>query len=194
MSCRRSVVFLVVAALTVSPACVRFSGPSSLKRQLSSEAGVELDREFAITITRSGVALARMFTKEEDVPLKGVRRVSVGVYEVRGLREGVEVERAIDVAALLPEMTQIVRVHEDGENVHVLVKHDDRERIRQLVVVVTEADEWVIVRIKGNLNQTVESAMRMAFDEADRPERYESVMTAYREAEAERNGAVVATR
>jgi hypothetical protein len=194
MNRSRSVVFAVIVALTVSSGCVRFSGPNALKRELSYEAGVELDREFAITITRSGVSLARMFTKEEDVPLKGVRRVSVGVYEVRGLREGVEVERSIDVAALLPEMTQIVRVHEDGENVHLLVKHDDRERIRQLVVVVTEADEWVIVRIKGNLNQTVESAMRMAFDEADRPERYESVMTAYREAEAERNGAVVATR
>lgn len=170
--------------LPLAVGCIRYGGPSSLRRDLSREAGVELDAQFAITVTRSGVALARMFTKEEDVPLKGVRRVEVGVYEVEGLRRGVDERRPLELPAL-PGLEPVVRVHEDGEDVFVLFHVDEKEEIRQMVVIVAEEDEWVLVRIKGKLTRTVESAMKMAFDHADRPEKYDAAIEAYNEAQTQ---------
>ena len=126
-----------------------------------------------------------MFTKEENVPLKGVRRVEVGIYEVKGLRRGVESRRPLELPDL-PGLEPVVRVHEDGEDIFVLLHVDEDEEIRQMVVIVAEDDEWVLVRIKGKLRHTFESAMRMAFDHADRPEKYEAVMQAYNEAQEQR--------
>ena len=44
--------------------------------------------------------------------------------------------------------------------------------IRHMVVVVAEEDEWVLVRLKGNLTRIIESAMEFAFDEMERPDLY----------------------
>jgi hypothetical protein len=184
---------LVAMSLAMSTACIRWSGPSSLRRDLSREAGVELDAEVAITVTRSGVALARLFTDGDEIPLKGVRRVEVGVYEVKGLREGVDEPRRLTLPDL-PGLTPVVRVHEEGEDVFVLVQLDEDEEIRQMVVVVAEDDEWVLVRIKGKLTKSFEKAMQMAFANTDRPDKYEKVMTAYNETKAEQEAEVAAAR
>jgi len=182
---------LVTMLLPLSTACIRWSGPSSLKRDLSREAGVTLDAEVAITVTRSGVALARLFTDGDEIPLKGVRRVEVGVYEVTGLRDGVDEPRRLELPDL-PGLTPVVRVHDEGEDVFVLVHQDEDDEIRQMVVVVAEDDEWVLVRIKGKLTKSFEKAMQMAFANTDRPDKYEKVMAAYSEAKAEQE--IVASR
>ena len=182
---------LVTMLLPLSTACIRWSGPSNLRRDLSREAGVTLDAEVAITVTRSGVALARLFTDGDEIPLKGVRRVEVGVYEVTGLRDGVDEPRRLELPDL-PGLTPVVRVHEEGEDVFVLVHQDEDDEIRQMVVVVAEDDEWVLVRIKGKLTKSFEKAMQMAFANTDRPDKYEKVMAAYSEAKAEQE--IVAAR
>ena len=45
--------------------------------------------------------------------------------------------------------------------------------MRGLLVVVAESDEWVIVKVKGNLDPILEQALAQAFDEVERPELYE---------------------
>lgn len=153
-----------------------FHGPGDLKRDLSDSAGVELDQEVGITLGRTSMWLARKAVRwsgEEDIPsLKGVRKVQVGVYEVRGLRPGRERRQQLQLSDLPRNWIPVVQIHEDGEDVFVLTR-EDGERIRAMLVVVAEYDEWVIVRIKGNLNRVLEEAMQMAFDEAGRPELYE---------------------
>ena len=52
-----------------------------------------------------------------------------------------------------------------------MLRQED-EKIRGLLVVVAERDEWVLVRVRGKLDLIVEDVMRMAFDQADRPDRY----------------------
>ncbi len=173
--------------LLAQTACIRYGGPSDLRRDLSREAGVKLDCEFGVTVTRTGIALARLFTDDDEVPLKGVRRVEVGVYRVLGLRGGLDAPRRLELPELA-DLTPVVRLHEEGEDVFVLVRQDEDEQIRQMVVVAAENDEWVLVRIKGRLTRTFEQAMRMAFDEIDRPEKYEAAIAAYHAAEDERGG------
>jgi hypothetical protein len=182
---RASRALLALALLPLAGACVRYGGPSNLRRDLSREAGVELDAHFAMTVTRSGVALARMFTDEEEVPLGGVRRVEIGVYEVKGLRRGVESTSPLEPRDL-PGLTPVARVHEEDEDIFVLVGEDEAGEIRQLVVIVAEPEEWVLVRVRGKLRRTVEQALRLAFERTDRGDRYEPVLEAYRQGEAQR--------
>ena len=42
-----------------------------------------------------------------------------------------------------------------------------------MLIVVAEEDEWVVVRMRGDLDRILEDAMRFAFDQAERPDLYE---------------------
>ena len=54
----------------------------------------------------------------------------------------------------------------------MLTRLDENDEIREMLVVVAEDDEWVLVKIKGRLQHVVDDAMRMAFDQSDRPDLY----------------------
>jgi len=172
----RTLCLLILIPLLAGTACVRFHGPRDLSRELSASAGVRLEREMGITVTRSGVWLARWglkFANDDDIPfsLKGVKRVQVGIYKVDGLARGHETRSPLAVDDLLEGWQRWVRIQDGDDEVVVLV--DERNgRMRGMVVVVAERDEWVLVRLKGNLDRVIEDAMRMAFDEADRPDLY----------------------
>jgi hypothetical protein len=162
---------MLIALLCVS--CVRFVGPDDIRHDLSVQAGVNLKQETGFTFTRSAVWLARKFVKEDDFTLKGVRRVEIGVYEVKGLRKGQESPSPLDLTKL-DGWVPIVRVHEPGEDVMVLFKEKD-DVVKALLVVVAESDEWVLVRIRGKLDQVMEQAIEMAFNDVDRPDLYAKI-------------------
>ena len=170
---------LVVACLAGCTSCIWFHGPEDLRHDLAQSAGVELNRETGITVGRFGLAIARLVTKEDEIPLKGVKKVEIGVYEVVGTRRGLDRPRPVQPPEM-PGYQQIVRVHEDDEDIFVMLKTDEQDRIRRMVVIVAEQDEWVLIRIRGKLNRIVEQAMAMAFDEADKPELYEPALADYR--------------
>ena len=150
--------------------CVRLVGPEDVRLELSEQAGVKLKQETGFTVTRSGIWLARQFVDDDEVPLRGVRRVEVGVYEVRGLKRGLDEPRRLD-PAYFRDWTPIVRVNEDEEQLMVLVREKD-ESLRAMLVVVAEPEEWVLVRVYGKLDDLLEQAMSMAFEEVDRPDLY----------------------
>ena len=168
----RGLVIFVFLATSVS--CIWFHGPEDLRHDLADAADVELRRETGVTVGRIGLAIARLVTKQDEIPLKGVRKVEVGVYEVVGTRRGVERARPVD-SPEMPGYEQVVRIHDEGEDVFVMVKLEEGQ-VRRMLVIVAEEDEWVLVRIRGKLNHIFEAAMEMAFDEADKPELYEPAL------------------
>ena len=174
---RPRILLTLLAVSCVS--CISFHGPKDLRRELVDVTGVELERESGVSVGRMGVMLARWFTDEDEIPLKGVRRVQVGVYTVTdfGERGYDDVDRAL---AELPGWEPVVRVREDDEIVHVMLRQEN-DAIRGMLVVVMERDEWVLVRIKGRLDHMVENTMQMAFEQADRPELLEPAVARYRE-------------
>ena len=169
---------MIFLCLVATTSCIRFHGPEDLRRDLARTAGVKLDREMGVTLTRTAVMLARWATSEEEIPLRGVRRVEVGTYRVQGLGRGVEQRRPIDPPEL-PGWQTIVRVREDNEDIFVLLREEEDE-IRGLLIVVAEEDEWALVRIRGRLQHTLEGVMELAFDRAERPDLYEPVLAEYR--------------
>ena len=170
----RTSALAVLLAVLAGPACIRLHGPEDMRRELARTAGVKLDREMGLTITRSGVWLARKIMKwsgEEEISLKGVRRVEIGVYQVDRLREGYTEPaslRSVDFA----EWSPVVKVHDDGEDAMVLLKEKDG-RVKGMLVVAADDEEWVLVRVWGNLDRVMEEVMRMAFDQVDRPDLYD---------------------
>lgn len=170
---RFAVPMLALVAAALAAGCIRPHGPEDLRRELSYTSGVRLDRQLGITVTRSGVWLARMGLNiaGEDVPIRGLRRVEVGIYTVKGLRPGWETAGPLRIPEL-DDWTPLARVRDGGDDALVLVD-DRRGRMKQMVVIATDDEEWVIVRLRGNLDRIVEDAMRFAFDQADRPDLYE---------------------
>jgi hypothetical protein len=160
-----------------------FNGPADLRREVSASAGIELDRIMALTVGRTGMAIARLVTDGDEIPLRGVRKVEIGIYEVNGLRPGVDARGAIGLPRL-EGWHSVVRVRDDEQEVHILLEERD-DQIRGMIIVVAEDEEVVLIRIRGKLQHTVEQAMRMAFDQADRPELYEPTVAEYRKQAAE---------
>jgi hypothetical protein len=173
---RRIVITGLLVALTMGIGCIRLGGPDEVGRHLSREAGVDLQQEIGLTVTRSGVWLAKKSMKwadDEDMEfsLKGLRRVEVGVYAVKGVRDGGRESLGIHLFPTAWEPW--IKIQEDDSEVFVLVKQGDTpEQIRGMLVVVAEDEEWVVVRMHGKLEQIIESTLRMAFDQTDRPELY----------------------
>lgn len=177
----RAIPWTVIGLCWVTCAsCIGFHGPEDLRRDLVQATGVDLDRETGVSIGRTGVMLVRWFTPEDEIPLKGVRRVQVGVYEVTDFGDG-GYGRGPVIPPELPGWEPVASVREDDENVFVLLRQEE-DAIRGMLVIVMEQDEWVLVRIKGKLQHVVEEAMRMAFDRAEHPDLYEPAVAEYREA------------
>ena len=188
----RALTLVLVAGLATGTACI-FRGPSGMRRELSRAAGVELDRQMAFTIGRTGILLARMVTDGDKVPLRGVHKVQVGIYEVKGLRPGFGEQLTLEPPHL-PGWENVVRIREEDESVFIMLR-EEKGKVRGLLVVVAEEDEWVIVRVRGNLQRVLEKTMEMAFEKADRPELYEPALADYRQRnEGDKVAAVTKTR
>jgi hypothetical protein len=172
---KRVAVAVLLSALLVAPGCVRLTGPDNVSRQLSYEAGVDLQQEIGLTVTRSGIWLAKKSLKwadDVDISLDGLRRVEVGIYSVNGTRG--EKAEALNVNVFPTEWDSWVQVQDEGEQVFVMVRAGDKpDKIRGMLVVVAEEDEWVVVRMYGDLDRILEETMRFAFDQADRSELYD---------------------
>lgn len=180
MNARSWITGLVLLALVAATGCVRPSGPTDVRDDLEAVSGVKLKQEFGITVTRSGMWLARKVIntsdEDDDIPsLKGIKRVEVGVYEVRGLRKGFDEPARIGMEDFAKSWEPLVQVREDNEHVFVLFQEKEQS-IRRMLIVVAEDEEWVIVRLKGKLDLILEESMRMAFDEIDRPELYDKTL------------------
>jgi hypothetical protein len=177
MIARLPIAALVLVIVSAGAGCVTLHGPEEIRRDLSREVGVKLDRDFTITVNRGGMWLARKglkWSSEDDISLKGVHHVDLGIYEVAGLRKGFEAPNAVH-PDYFRGWEPLARVQEEGENVLVLTR-EKNEKIKGLLVVVTDPEEWVIVRAKGNLNQILEEALAEAFDEIERPDLYQKTL------------------
>lgn len=173
---KRIIVFCVAIAVLAGTGCFRLGGPEGVTQTLSREAGVELDQEFGITVTRGGVWLAKKsmrWVDDVDVSLDGLKRVEVGIYTVRDQDDRRSGRLSEDLFPI--EWTPWVKVRDGGSDVMVMVKQGKHpEDINGMLVVVAEDEEWVVVRMKGDLYRIMEDSLRFAFDQTDRSDLYDA--------------------
>ncbi|HKQ59717.1 MAG TPA: hypothetical protein VJS92_00450 [Candidatus Polarisedimenticolaceae bacterium] len=163
----RWIVAAAGAALLAGTGCVGFRGPEDVRREMVRASGVELEREVGLSVGPAMLGLVRLFSSEEEIPLRGVRSVQVGVYAVRD-RAAARPLGSGD----FPGWDPLVHVVDGSDQVWVLARTRE-QALRALLVVVVEPDEWTVVRLRGrDLKPMIAEAVRYALDEADHPELY----------------------
>lgn len=160
---RRTRASRVVAALVVpllSVGCWFGTGSTSdVRWMVTDEIGMQLEPEFGMKAGRITLGFARFGLKlagQHDISLKGLRKVEVGVYNVA--ERGVGARGVTDLD--FPGWERIVRVKEDGEDVLVLVRTGEPERIKAMMVLVHDENELVVVRAKGKIHKLLERMVR----------------------------------
>ncbi len=164
---------LTALLLLTAGGCMFLRGPGDVRHDVQRMTGLDLDRRFGIQTGRVSMWIARRAMKwsgEDEVSLKGVRGVEVGVYEVDGPRRGYRLasdeQRPSLCGAGFSGWEPVVRVCEGDEHMLMFVRQK-RDQLRGLLVVVQDSDEVVIVRARGRLDRLIEDALRMARDEED---------------------------
>jgi hypothetical protein len=144
--------------------------------------GAEYDREFGLTLGRMGLTITRWGLKASNsddaddlnsLSLKGVRKVQIGVYEVKNGTWDPGQERFDP--SMFGDWEPLLQVREDGEEIHVMLKLKD-ERVRDMLVLVSDKQELVIVRMKGKLDRLIEDAIRFGLDEAESGQHYDAAV------------------
>jgi hypothetical protein len=178
---------VILAVVFAAGACIMpYNGPGDIRRDIQSVTGKEYDRSFALTVGRTGMALARWAIRkwdEDDIPIEGIRKVEIGIYEVRdgSLRHATGSSIS---SSQWPDWSPMVEMRgEGGENILVLSEAKRNGSIKRLLIVVDEEDELMIVRLTGRLDDFMEQAMAYAFDQADRPDLTDPVLEEYRRSE-----------
>ena len=151
---------LSLAALS---GCIPWRGPDDVARVIERETGGQYDRDTGLTLGRCGLTLARWVVNDEDVPLKGVHKVEVGVYTRTRTGEAGTLE-----AASFPDWSPLVEVRDDDERVLVLSAPKDGKELRRLLIVVEDGEELSVVRLRGHLDHMLSQALDMAFHEVDK--------------------------
>ncbi len=173
----------IALVLTTGGCIMPFNGPAGVRRDIEEVTGKEYGQSFALTVGRSGMALTRWIVKkaeEEPLPIEGIKKVEIGIYEVRD--EPVPSPAAPDITTLQwPEWSPLVEIHgENGEIVVVLSEAGKGGSIRRLLLVIENDKQLVIVRLKGRLDQLIEEAMKYALEQADRPDLVDPSIEEYR--------------
>lgn len=161
----------VVAGTMVTTGCLSARTANRVTFALEREIPeLELERQFALTLGRVGLAVTRMamrfadddLEEEERELLRGIRRAEVGIYEVgKGFPRDAEPK----LAALSSKFNRqgwysIIEVRDDGSRTWVFSKESSEGDLRGLLVIAFEADELVVVRLDGRLQAALERIAR----------------------------------
>jgi hypothetical protein len=156
MKRHHGILVLTAMAWTATGCWFGTGSTSDIRYEVTEQTGVNLEPEFGIKLGRITTAMAKPFArKAAEIPLKGVAKVEVGVYNVVDDREPIEAGLGdLD----FPDWEPIVRIREGDERIQILAKTEG-EHIRALLVLVLDGEELVVVRLKGKLQQFLPGAL-----------------------------------
>ena len=148
-----------VATLAMSAAalCGCLVGPASfteVKRGVESATGLVLAPTTSMSLGAAAMGLARIFGGDADDVLRHLDRVEVAVFSVSGKSP----ERAVDAYPAAEGWTCIVRARHKGGAARILLD-ETSTGVARLLVVASDGDELVLIRLEGALDALLEQAM-----------------------------------
>jgi hypothetical protein len=154
---RNAATLVIVLCGLAAGGCISLLGPEDVRFRVSLAQGVGLDRKFAIGADGLTVGMATALAGP-DMKLKGISWVDVGIYHIRGD------QHSFVAGVELPGWEPIVRVREGDSEAKIFVKQSSTS-LKGLLVLARENDELVIARVRGRLDQLLDSVMEHgAFD------------------------------
>ncbi len=160
---------LIIVLTPLLAGCIYSREIAHTRRTIEREiAGADFERTFVLSLGPGSVRLARWITRLVDDPdtqnasyyLRSVRRIKVGVYRTKSLPtiSGSRVPARIRNVLSGGEWELLTQFVEPDQLVWVFY----RERygdVRDLFVIVLDTEQMVIARVKGRLNDVVESVL-----------------------------------
>lgn len=163
---------LVALALS-SSGCLVSASPQvwSVKSEIESALpGSRFEKDFAVHLGRLSLALTRgiagLAADEEDADelelLRGIKKVEVGVFENDGGGH-IDGQKLSKIEAALEEShwQMALRQREDDSIAWVYYRLDEKS-LRGVFVIVLDRDELTIVRLKGQLDRVLSTAIELA--------------------------------
>ena len=159
---RRTAILCLAAALPFAGGCVWTPELNSIKQDIARQIpGASFDHEMSFAVGPGGMALARAVVR--FVPdaegargwLQDISRVEISVYDVIQSELPKRLETPARIGAMIADGWEMAaRVRDKNEAVWVLYRLDD-ESVREIFVVALDAEELVMVKVKGRLERVI---------------------------------------
>lgn len=172
---RRTSLFVSAIAMSSTlllSGCIGFHGPNDLRRSIARDNDVRLQQEFGISTNGLTLKLARgiasPFVGKELPRVAGISRVQYGQYTVVP-RSSDEIPDRMLRDMKLDGWDRVIRISEasGGDEVCVYTK-DNGTILKGIVVAVRDGDELMLVRVKGDIEKFLATAMDSDwFDDID---------------------------
>ncbi|MGB5814282.1 MAG: hypothetical protein WBH85_16495 [Thermoanaerobaculia bacterium] len=161
-----------LAALLWLGGCAGFSNPDAVTEHVSQVTGVAYERQGGLTVGRSAVQLARLGVtaagQESPAMLENLKDIQVGVYRASGATSEVT-GRSLRVGDFSAYEPVVALQAETGEDI-LLLSRLSRGTIRELLLVIHGGEGLTVVQLRGDLEDLLEEAVKLAFGRAERPD------------------------
>jgi hypothetical protein len=160
-------IVLVVAVAGVSIACNWAPGLSEVRRDLERQLpGATFEKDMELSLGPVSLAFARLFTRmvpdarQASGYLRDVSRIEMAVYEADRMpgTDDVSMPTRLQELVQKDDWELAVRIRDKNERAWILYRIDD-DRIKELYVVILNADELVMVRAEGRLEGLLARAL-----------------------------------
>jgi Domain of unknown function (DUF4252) len=158
----------LLPTLLLLTACSGFANPDAVSEHVSRITGTAYSRQGGLTIGKNAVRLSRVGVaaagaKSPDL-LERLDSLGVGVY---GTVEQGERSRTLAPHDFRRYETVLELDTNAGEKI-LLLSRSSRGKIRELLAVIDGRDQLTVVQIRGDMEDILEQAVRMAFSRAER--------------------------
>ena len=161
-----------IAALLWLGGCAGFSNPDAVSEHVNRVTGVAYERQGGLTVGRSAVQLARLGVtaagEESPAMLENLKDLQVGIYRA-SVSTSKEMGGSLSVDDFSPYEPVVALQVETGEDI-LLVARSSRGKIRELLLVIRGGKDMTIVQLRGDLEDFLEQAVKLAFGRAERPD------------------------
>ncbi len=166
MRTHASFLLFTLCALTI--ACSGFANPDAVSHHISDLSGVEFEREGGATVGKTALRLTRIGISAANAQapeiLDNLKDFQVGVYRPVG-SEGSG--RHLTDSDFARYATVVALETQTGEDI-LLLSRSSRGHVRELLAVIDGRRQLTVIQVRGDLEEVLEEAIRMAFSRADR--------------------------
>jgi hypothetical protein len=159
-----------LAALLWLGGCAGFSDPDAVTEHVSKVTGVAYERQGGLTVGRTAVQLARLGVtatgQESPAMLENLKDLHVGVYRA-SVATSKETGRGLRPGDFSPYEPVVALQAETGEDI-LLLSRSSRGKIRELLLVIQGGEGMTVVQLRGDLEDFLEEAVKLAFGRAER--------------------------
>lgn len=161
-------ILLLIGLAVLMAACSGYPNPDAVSQHISNLSGVDYRREGGATISKTALRLTRIGIAAADSAtpeiLENLKDFQIGVYRPASTTD---LGRHLTDADFARYETVVALEVKAGEEV-LLLSRSSMGKIKELLAIIDGRQKLTVVQLRGDLENILEQAVRMAFSRADR--------------------------